>query len=68
MNVLNILWAFNIRPAKDSVTGQPIPVDINDSVDVSPCDAIFHSSQLTVHGIVHSTCSIAVPMRNNPTG
>lgn len=36
MNVMNILWAFNIDLPKDPATGVPIPLDEDDTTDVNP--------------------------------
>ena len=29
LNAMNLLWAFNFSPAKDPITGHPIPIDLN---------------------------------------
>ncbi|CAL1706615.1 unnamed protein product [Somion occarium] len=33
LNTMNFLWAFNLTPAKDSKTGEVIPVDLNETTD-----------------------------------
>lgn len=33
---MNLLWAFDFGLAKDAA-GQPIPIDLNDTTDVSSC-------------------------------
>lgn len=34
LNAMNLLWAFEFKPAKDSLTGIPVPVDVGAMEDV----------------------------------
>lgn len=48
VNVMNVLWAFEINPSKDPDTGLQVPFSTNDTIDVSAviCNG-FHCSSNT---------------------
>lgn len=44
LNVMNFLWAFNFNVPKDSVTGEPIAIDLDNNTLVRYITAVHGSN------------------------